>query len=521
MKRLGCAKDAVSRSRTNGDSPFRPQRDASSALDQARRAASEARDFSSKCRSPAGPKARTSRRRVRTWRKRARSAIPVEETRRRPGTYFARLRGGGGDLDESDVFEVLPATDEQREQATAAGWPDGLLDRILALRWPQWRVDLYLSFRGFPNPEMIDAEVRDRERLADGLSAREATWEDDERLSDLFANASERIGDWDVIVERSPNPYAQQRMQENAHVKILTERGVALGVNAYSGRSSIVDGQRLSVGWMGGWRIRNGFRRLGYSNLLMNAPGSSANVFGMVTYWYVRVDNETAKSWIASRVTELQDDRGAGRAVAKLTATVHHFAPSENARRDPRVRRIAPADIDRCVELINRTHSGLDLFRPYSAAFLEGRLDDLFWGPKPPFVPTVYGWDDMVVLVDNDEVVACCGQWDRGRDVRERWRHRDTGEERLVDATYVLDMGYAEGREDALAALLGHLLVRTAELGRATQVVALEFLPDVLSSITWAVPESETRSLETMGFNSPEVRIDAKINRPYTDLGYW
>lgn len=50
------------------------------------------------------------------------------------------------------------------------------------------------------------------QRLANGLMVRQATWEDDERLIDLFANSPERLGDWDVTVERSPNPYAQQRM---------------------------------------------------------------------------------------------------------------------------------------------------------------------------------------------------------------------------------------------------------------------------------------------------------------------
>lgn len=144
----------------------------------------------------------------------------------------------GEALHDHDVFVAPLVTEARRAHAAAAGWQEGLIDRITALRWPEWR-------------------------LSEGLCAREATWEDDERLSDLYANASERIGQWDVTVERSPNPYAQMRMQENAHVEILTERGVALGANAFSGRSSIVHGQKLSVGWTGGWRIRNGFRRLG------------------------------------------------------------------------------------------------------------------------------------------------------------------------------------------------------------------------------------------------------------------
>ena len=52
-------------------------------------------------------------------------------------------------------------------------------------------------------------------------------------------------------------------------------------------------------------------------------------------------------------------------------------------------------------------------------------------------------------------------------------------------------------------------------------VAALEFLPDVVELLDWARPEAEVRVLETMGFRSPEVQIDATMTRPYTDLAYW
>ena len=127
----------------------------------------------------------------------------------------------------------------------------------------------------------------------------------------------------------------------------------------------------------------------------------------------------------------------------------------------------------------------------------------------------------MMVLRDGGEIVACAGLWDRGRDVRDRWSHRTTGEERVVDSTYVLDTGFALGCEDALADLLGHLLATTGELGRTTMVVALEFLPEVISRLRWADPQPEQRILETMGFSEGDLRVDVTITRPYTDLGYW
>ena len=424
-------------------------------------------------------------------------------------------------MSDDELFATPAVSDDRRAQAAEAGWPDGLIDRMTALRWPEWRQDLYLGFRGFPSPEQIEREVTDRERLSFGLQVHEATWEDDERISDLYAHSAERIGDWDVTVERSPNPYAQQRMQENGHTKVVVDRGIAVACSAYSGRSSYVGGEQLSVGWMGGWRVRNSMRRLGYANLLMQTPGTSANVFGMLSYWYVRMENSNAHGFIKHSVEERVGSGDEARHVDKLTATVHHLSPAINARRDPRVRNVTPNDVARCVELINITHQGLDLFRPYNVGLFEQRLDDLFWGPKPPFVPVVYGWPDMFVLEEDGEIVACAGLWDRGRDVRDRWRHRTTGEEHTVASTYLMDVGFLSGRPDAMTDLITDHLARTRELHRSTLVVALEFLPEVLEQLAWAEPQPEQRVLETIGYADSTYRVTASITRPYTDLAYW
>ena len=90
------------------------------------------------------------------------------------------------------------------------------------------------------------------------------------------------------------------------------------------------------------------------------------------------------------------------------------------------------------------------MFRPYSTEYLEQRLDDPFWGEKPDFWVPVYGWPDYHVVEEDGRVVACGGLWDKGKNVREVWRHKETGEVRSFDSTALLDFGYAEGREDAM-----------------------------------------------------------------------
>lgn len=420
-------------------------------------------------------------------------------------------------VDQPDVFAIV-VPPELRARAAGVGAPDDVVERFLAAGYPRWKIEFALSGAPFPTLDMWLAELTERERFSTGLTVRQATWEDDDRLSDLFAHASERLGDWDVYVERSPNPFAQHRLQEHAAVKVIVDRGVALAAGAQAGRSSLVRGERMSVAWMGGWRVRNGFRRHGYAGMLLSTPGPANGVFGMLTYWYVRLENSTANAFISRSVDAA--DIATTRTLDKLTATVHHLEPAAG-RRDPRVRPARPDDLPRCVELINATHDGLDLFRPYSVDRFEDRLHDLFWGPKPPFVPAVYGWDDLAVLEDDGRIVACAGLWDRGRDVRERWVHRTTGEERTVDTACLLDVGCERGREADLAALTRHHLATTAALGRTSLTAAFEFLPGVVAALADASPTPETRSLETMGFADAEVRIDATITRPYTDLAYW
>jgi hypothetical protein len=190
-------------------------------------------------------------------------------------------------------------------------------------------------------------------------------------------------------------------------------------------------------------------------------------------------------------------------------------------RPSTRIRPATVADLDRCVELINRTHAGLDLFRPYTVEYLRQRLDDLSWGPKPPFWTRVYDWSDYAVIEDAGRIVACGGLWDRGANLRERWHQPATGESHVIDATALMDFGVDDGRPDALVELIGHFVDRTAALRRNVMMVPLEHLADVLAGCDAFGPTAETRALEVVPFTSPALKADAPITRPHTDLAYW
>jgi hypothetical protein len=427
-------------------------------------------------------------------------------------------------LEDHPIFRApIEVPVELERRAEERGWPDGMLRRALELRVPNADIELWLS-----HPKMAPQEVAwqldNLARVFGGaLRVREATWRDWEALADLYATSPEKVDDWDLVVERGPNPYAQFRLQEHANLQVIECRGILLGAAAHATRNTFIGGERLTVHVMSAWRVRDGFRGYGLSRLLQTAPGPGTAWFGAVTYWYERVGN-ASKGWLDKMRTMAETQRD--NRVDGLSATVHLFAPDATAATGPdrglRTRPVRRDDIPRCIELINATHEGLDLFRPYTPEFLETHLDDPMWGPKPGFWATVFTWDDYWVVEDTSgAVVACGGLWDRGRDLREVWSHRESGERRTVDATALLDWGHAPDRADAMAFLVRGFLRQTAELGRSHLLAPLEHAPDVLDELVAFEPVIDTRALHCMGFNDGTVRVEPSITRPYTDLAYW
>ena len=424
-------------------------------------------------------------------------------------------------LEAHSAFIPPAASEELLAKVEAAGWPDGLVDRVLALRGNRGEVDAWIE-TGFPTLEMIEEWVPEAEALLDStLTVRQAGWDDNDLLVDLCGNSPERVGEWDVVVERGPHAFAQFRLQEYAYVVVVEDLRVGLGMVSRSLRNTYIDGQRTCVHFISGWRVRDGFRGLGMSKLLLEGAGPGQGRFGTSFYWYVRLDNQD-RSWV-EKVTSDMAERPDGWEVTtdSLTATVTHLRdPSEGATSE-RVRPATEADLPACCAIINRTHDGLDLFRPYTEVFLAERLDDPNWGPKPFFIDDVYSWSDFRVIESGGEIVVCGGLWDRGRDLRERWTHRENGEEFVIESTALMDFGYTEGHEAEMAELIGHFLTTTGELGRSAMTVPIEFLPALGEACDHLTSTQETRELQTMPFVSPDLTVQLDVTRPYTDLAYW
>ncbi len=393
------------------------------------------------------------------------------------------------------------------------GWPADLLARARdlhiaeenVLRWFAWNATL----------ERVQEELQWAEKLHHGtMRFRQLTYADNEAFCDLWANSPEQIGDWDVTVERGPSGFASFELQERPVLNGLFDDGRLVACVSFSLRHTIVGGQRISVRFGQAMRVHKDHRGHAYAHWVRSLPGAvGLQMPTRLQYDYIRARNMTMERWNKKFMPSIDSVPKRDDDVPGMPITVLQLASTAATHTADGIRPARSSDYERCAALINRTHNGRDLFRPYTAEWLSSRLEfDI-----PPGAPwqTPYALGDFWVLERGGAAVACAGLWDRGRDLRERWIHRETGQERIVSHTTLLDIGFAEGAEDAMAALIEHLLGVTHGLGRDFLTAPLGYLPGVAAQLAKFEPEEETRYLQWRA-DSPALQTPAHL-----DLVYW
>jgi len=423
---------------------------------------------------------------------------------------------------DADLFGPAPIPEDLRKVWLERGLSEDLIHRAAELH-------AFGILRGFLRwGGNDDTYVRKRldwhERLTFGdLRGREATEADNEAFADLMANSPEEVGEWEITTERGPNAFAQFRLQENVNVLVIEYRGILVASCSFTHRNVLVAGQKFTVRYGQALRVRREYRRMGYGDQVRSLSwGVGAARPSNPQYDIMRTQNFAVVNWWEKYVPDFWEDvpKKEGE-VPGVRVTVLQY-PRQPTNVDLRgIRKVRPDDIPRCVALINRTHRGLDIFRPYSADFLERRLDDGYWGQKSPNWPKVYDWDDYYVVEEDGRVVACAGLWDRGKHVREVWRNRSTGETAIVEPTALMDFGYANGREDAMARLLGYLIGVTNDMGRHELLAPIEQLPKLVDLMSPYEPAEEPRTMGIDGWDEGGLTVEVSVKRPYTDLAYW
>ncbi|MCH8849263.1 MAG: hypothetical protein IIC89_00380, partial [Chloroflexi bacterium] len=347
--------------------------------------------------------------------------------------------------------EERPLAEKWHEAARKKGWPDGLLQRAIELRVPGSEIEKWLSV-DWSDAGFAQRRIDWHERMTFGsIRGREATTADNEAFSDLFANSPEEIGEWEMTNERGPNAFAQFRLQENVSIPVIEEKGILIASCSFSIRNVVVGGTKLTVRYGQALRVRKEYRRQGFGDQVRSISwGVGTSRPSHCQYDNMRSQNYAVVNWWKKYVKDMFEDIPEREGdIPGISVTVLQYPARSFDGDGSGIRRVEPADVSRCVGLINRTHRGLDLFRPYSVDFLERRLNDGFWGEPMPeeWWPRVYGWQDYHVVEEQGRVVACAGLWDRGRDMRDRWRRKSGGEEKVLSTADVLDFGFARGNE--------------------------------------------------------------------------
>jgi ribosomal protein S18 acetylase RimI-like enzyme len=401
------------------------------------------------------------------------------------------------------------------EAATEAGWSSDVLARAVALRMPISSLRRFLGW-GLAEAHMVK-KVEWFERLTYGeLRGREATGDDNESFGELWENSPESIGDFEVTAERAPNAFAQYRLQDRVNLLVIADGPRLVASCGFATRNVLVAGRKMCVRYGQGLRVHRDYRRRGFGDQVRSISwGIGCARESAVQYDIMRTANFAVVGWWEKYFPDFfkgvptQEGQVPGIPVVVLQVP----APQGTAD-TPGIRPTRRADLARCAALVNRTQRGQDLFRPYTRESLGDRLDENVWGDPPPWHQAVYRWGDHFIVEDGGRIMACGGLWDRGRDMREVWRHEESGQTRRVSDAALMDWGYEEGGEDAMLRLVRTLAARAGELGRDYLLAPFQQDPILSAALVGEGAVPETRALR-WGLDEP------KVTRPYTDLAYW
>ena len=429
----------------------------------------------------------------------------------------AKIDSSSMSITKSEVGQAdAMAGDSLDERWDERGLPRELLARARALGISDSQLSRILVWNATPQ-QRVQEEIDWTDQLRNGsMRFRQLTIADDDAFRQLWANAPEAIGDWDVTVERGPNAFAQFELQERPVLNGLFDGSTMVACVSFAIRRTVVAGQDLVVHYGQAMRVHNDYRGRQYAHWVRSLPwaigvGRSTHL----QYDYIRSGNMAMESWNRKFMPKVESVPVREHEVPGLPVTVLQYSARHSAGETVGARKARLDDLERCVGLINETHSGRDLFRPYTLPSFSDRLDaGLADGLRSP-ITRPYSLDDFYVLERDGEILACAGLWDRGRDLWEHWRHRESGDERKIAVTALLDYGVASEHEDQLAALIVHLIGVTHDLGRDFLVAPLESMPAVASTLEDYSPDRDTRYLQWRG-DKPTLTAPA-----YLDLVYW
>jgi GNAT superfamily N-acetyltransferase len=301
---------------------------------------------------------------------------------------------------------------------------------------------------------------------------RQATRADNRALCALEARTPLNTGE-NPIYLRPDNFFDKHDLQERTVVMVAEEAGEIIGVCAGALHRAPLAGKERLLLYIHHERIAPEHQRKGIGGALTRAISE---------YWKQREPDEIETSYwyiaSANRQSRNFAERGGNRPwpVSIYLCTVTPAPGPPPGRLSP----IGAGPIFDVVRLVNATHAGEELFKPYEQAEFGARL-----GRSPE-----YGWGDVFGRADGSgRLVAVAGLW----------------------KDHVADYGYEPGAEAELAALLHDLAALRGNLS---------LLLDSRSPLFPALGLDKGQQLEVL-FYTPRLPASAQPGVVYVDPVYF
>jgi GNAT superfamily N-acetyltransferase len=326
------------------------------------------------------------------------------------------------------------------------------------------------------------------------MRIREATRADNSALCTLERRTPLEMGDDDLVIERT-NFFATHDLQERTVVMVAEDdAGEVAGVCAGAlNEAPLAAKQRLLL-YIHHERIAPEHQRGGLGGELTRAVADYWKQAGAghidSSYWLISPGNRRSRNF-AERSGNQPWPRSPY--FCSLDAT-----PGGS----PSPKRVGAGPTFDIVRLLNRTHAGKDLFRPYEQVDFGQRL------ARSP----AYGWGDVYGRSAGGPLVAVAAVWDRGAATATR-RGQDGPPRR---EWVVADYGYEAGAEGEMAALLRELCAAAASAGRDAVSLALDPEGGLYAALR-DLPHSLAENL----FYAPRIEAPADLPSVYLDPFYW
>jgi len=222
---------------------------------------------------------------------------------------------------------------------------------------------------------------------------REANSGDNESLQNLQAQCP--MGASLIVSQVNiPDFFARAKAYERHNIYVACDENQIMGSAACAIREAIINGRLKRIGYEFQYFTSPEYRRKGVGAILHRYIEDYFNKEGVALSFLVIMEGNKPS-------IRLFEGQGFKLYRTLVMPTVFSYKAVEMPSMG-QIRPVTPEDMATVAELLNGTWKGYDFYEPYSAESLARLIDRI-----PAFT-----FDDLIVLEDRGEILACLGAWD-------------------------------------------------------------------------------------------------------------